>query len=114
MIYPFLIPIVAIIAGTLMALGFPLVRAYARRVELDGQQQQRVPREVLEQLARMEHAIEATAIEVERISEAQRFTTRLLTESVEANRASAARLAAPANGAALAHPNDVPSASLRG
>ena len=113
MIYPFLIPIVAIIAGTLMALGFPLVRAYARRVELDGQQA-RVPREVLEQLARMEHAIEATAVEVERISEAQRFTTRLLTESVDANRASAARLAAPANGAALAPPNDVPSASLRG
>ena len=113
MIYPFLIPIVAIIAGTLMALGFPLVRAYARRVELDAQQP-RVPREVLEQLARMEHAIEATAVEVERISEAQRFTTRLLSESVEANRAPAARLAAPANGASPAHPNDVPSASLRG
>ncbi len=31
-------------------------------------------------LARMEQAIEATAIEVERISEAQRFTTKLLTE----------------------------------
>ena len=31
-------------------------------------------------LARIESAIEAVAIEVERISEAQRFTTRLLTE----------------------------------
>jgi uncharacterized iron-regulated membrane protein len=113
MIYPFLIPIVAIIAGTLLALGFPLVRAYARRVELDGQQA-RVPREVLEQLARMEHAIEATAVEVERISEAQRFTTRLLSESVEADRVLAARLAAPANGAVPAHPNAAPSAALRG
>ena len=113
MIHPFLIPIVAIIAGTLMALGFPLVRAYARRVELDGQQP-RVPRELLEQLARMEHAIEATAVEVERISEAQRFTTRLLSENVEVNRATTARLTASANGAGLAHPNDVPSAAARG
>ena len=82
MIYPFLIPIVAIIAGTLMALGFPLVRAYARRVELDAQQP-RVPREVLEQLARMEHAIEAIAVEVERVSENQRFAARLLNERVD-------------------------------
>jgi uncharacterized iron-regulated membrane protein len=113
MIYPFLIPIVAIIAGTLMALGFPLVRAYARRVELDTQQP-RVPREVLEQLARMEHAIEATAVEVERISEAQRFTTRLLSESLDANRLHAGPLAAPANGAGPAHPNDSSSAARRG
>ena len=106
MISPFVIPIVAIIAGTLMALGIPLVRAFARRVELQGQQP-RVPREVLEQLARMEHAIEAMAVEVERISEGQRFTTRLLNESVEGNRAVAARLAPP-NGRA----NDVRAAEV--
>jgi hypothetical protein len=33
-----------------------------------------------ERLARVEAAVEAIAIEVERISEGQRFTTRLLTE----------------------------------
>jgi hypothetical protein len=33
-----------------------------------------------ERLARIESAVEAIAIEVERISEGQRFTTRLLTE----------------------------------
>lgn len=33
-----------------------------------------------QRLARIEAAIETVAIEVERISEAQRFTTRLLTE----------------------------------
>jgi hypothetical protein len=33
-----------------------------------------------ERLARIEGAVEAIAIEVERISEGQRFTTRLLTE----------------------------------
>ena len=31
-------------------------------------------------LERMEQAIDAIAVEVERVSEAQRFTTRLLTE----------------------------------
>ena len=31
-------------------------------------------------LARMEQAIDATAVEIERISEAQRFTTKLLVE----------------------------------
>ena len=33
-----------------------------------------------ERMARMEMAIESIAVEVERISEGQRFTTRLLTE----------------------------------
>ena len=104
---PFLIPIVAILAGTCMALGFPLVRAYARRVELEGQQS-RLPRELLDQLSRMEHAIESTAVEVERISEAQRFTTRLLTESLE--RGGNARLAPPLDvNAMTASPNGRPA-----
>ena len=36
--------------------------------------------EMSQRLARMEQAIEATAVEVERISEAQRFATKLLVE----------------------------------
>ena len=36
--------------------------------------------ELTQRLARMEQAIDATAVEVERISEAQRFTTKLLVE----------------------------------
>ena len=36
--------------------------------------------EIGQRLARMEQALDATAIEVERISEAQRFTTKLLVE----------------------------------
>ena len=39
-----------------------------------------LPREIGERLSRMEHAIEATAVEVERIGEGQRFLTRLFTE----------------------------------
>ena len=36
--------------------------------------------EVLARLERMEQAIDAVAVEVERISEAQRFTTKLLSD----------------------------------
>lgn len=36
-----------------------------------------------ERMARLESAVEAIAIEVERISEGQRFTTRLLTEQAQ-------------------------------
>jgi hypothetical protein len=38
------------------------------------------PRELADRLARMEQAVEATAVEVERIGEGQRFLTRLFTE----------------------------------
>jgi hypothetical protein len=56
----------------------PVFAAWARRVEA------RLPAEVLPdpRMERMERAIEAIAIEIERISEAQRFTTKLLSERV--------------------------------
>lgn len=44
------------------------------------------PRELGDRLSRMEHALEATSLEVERIGEGQRFLTRLFTEG-EAARA---------------------------
>ena len=37
--------------------------------------------ELLARLARVEQIVEATAVEIERISEGQRFTTRLLTDT---------------------------------
>jgi hypothetical protein len=37
-------------------------------------------------LERMEHAVDAIAIEIERISEGQRFTTRLLSERATTSR----------------------------
>ncbi len=39
--------------------------------------------EISERLARLENSADSTAIEVERISEAQRFTTKLLASSKE-------------------------------
>jgi hypothetical protein len=77
MIYPFLVPIVGIIAAAVMAIGIPLARAYARRIE---GAPHGVPPELNAQLAQMQQAIDAIAVEVERISEGQRFTTKLLAD----------------------------------
>ena len=42
--------------------------------------QPKVPEEVRARLERMENAIDSIAVEVERIAEGQRFTTKLLSE----------------------------------
>jgi hypothetical protein len=73
------IPLAGMSMIVLLALGVPFVRALARRWERDSVQQ-RVPSEVSARLERIEQAVDAVAIEVERISEGQRFTTRLLSE----------------------------------
>jgi hypothetical protein len=76
---PILIPIIAILSAPVIAIGLPIARAFARRIEAQAAQP-RVPADVVDRLARMEQAIDAIAVEVERISEAQRFTTRLLVD----------------------------------
>ena len=73
------IPIAGMTMIVLLSLGVPFVRALARRWERDSLQP-KVPPEVTARLERIEHAVEAVAIEVERISEGQRFTTKLLSE----------------------------------
>jgi hypothetical protein len=60
-------------------IGFPIARALARRIDRTGLKPN-VPVEVTSQLAQLNQAVEAIAVEVERISEGQRFTTRLLSE----------------------------------
>jgi hypothetical protein len=62
----------------------PLVRAFARRLEGPRTGSNKLDDESREQLQRMEHSMEAMAIEIERISEGQRFTTRLLSGREEA------------------------------
>lgn len=74
-----LIPIVLFIMIGVTAIGVPIARALARRIDR-GSGAPQVTGEVGGRLERMEHAIDAIAVEVERISEAQRFTTRLLSE----------------------------------
>ncbi len=59
--------------------GTPLARAYARKI---GNQavQPPVSLELQQRLEHMEQAIDSIAVEVERISEGQRFTTKLLAD----------------------------------
>ena len=64
---------------------FPLSIAFARRIwRRSSAVVTAVPREIGERLLRMEQAVEATAEEVERIGEGQRFLTRLFTEGESA------------------------------
>jgi hypothetical protein len=67
-------------AGLLLLL--PLVLAFARRIWRGSPVRSRGdhPLEGSPQIARLEQAVEAIAIEVERISEAQRFSAKLLSE----------------------------------
>ncbi|HRN53954.1 MAG TPA: hypothetical protein PK788_10685 [Gemmatimonadaceae bacterium] len=60
-----------------LVLGVPIVRAWAAR-----KREEPHPRMLATdvRLERMERAIESMAIEIERISEGQRFVTRLLAE----------------------------------
>jgi hypothetical protein len=79
MVQPGDIAIVAIVFGTVGSIAFPIVRAWARRLE--GKTSAALPLAGIEErLERIERAVEAMSIEVERISEGQRFVTKLLAE----------------------------------
>jgi hypothetical protein len=87
----------AYIVGTIfMVIALlPLSIALARRIwRRSATVVTSLPREITERLARMEQAVEATAEEVERIGEGQRFLTRLFTEG-EGARAIGAGAAQP-------------------
>lgn len=75
--------IVAIIGffttAIVIAMGVPLVRGLVRRWDRQGLQPP-MPVDISARLERIEQAIEAMSIEVERIAEGQRFVTRLMTE----------------------------------
>ena len=73
------VPLGAFATAVVLAIGVPVARAYSRRMDADARNP-RIPDEVASRLERMEQALEAVAIEVERISEGQRFTTKLLSE----------------------------------
>jgi len=60
-------------------IGLPIARAFARAMDRRGGSAQ-IPTEISSQLAHLNQAVDAIALEVERISEGQRFTARLLSE----------------------------------
>jgi len=74
-----LIPIVLFITMGFTAVMWPVARAFARRMDREAVQP-RLPLELQGRLERMEQAIDSIAVEVERISEGQRFTTKLLSD----------------------------------
>lgn len=64
-----------------VAVGIPLARAFGRWLDRRGAPAPRADTSLLEpRLERIEQAIDAVAIEVERISEGQRFTNKLMGE----------------------------------
>ena len=75
-----LVPLGGMAMIVTLALGIPLVRAYVRRLESRGVTQASLPGDVAARLERIEHAVDSVALEVERIAEGQRFTTKLLSE----------------------------------
>lgn len=87
----------AYVVGTIFMFVFllPLSIAFARRIwRRSAAVVTSFPKEITDRLSRMEHAVEATAEEVERIGEGQRFLTRLFTEG-EGARAIGAGAAQP-------------------
>ncbi|HMG70521.1 MAG TPA: hypothetical protein VK544_05360 [Gemmatimonadaceae bacterium] len=73
------VPLGAFVCAIILAIGVPVARAYSRRMDAESKYP-RLPNEVTQRLERMEQTLEAVAIEVERITEGQRFTTKLLSE----------------------------------
>jgi multidrug efflux pump subunit AcrA (membrane-fusion protein) len=63
-----------------IAVGLPIARAFSRRMDRRHAATPAADSETHNRLDRIEHAVDAIAIEVERISEGQRFTTKILGE----------------------------------
>lgn len=63
-----------------IVVGGPIARAIARRVDRGATPPQQIPADTSAQLRRIEEAVETMALEVERVSEGQRYLTRLQAE----------------------------------
>ena len=84
-----------------LALALPISIAWAKRILRRTPRTTPVPSDVTTRLERIEQAVDTIAIEVERISEGQRFVTRLMAERPVA---AASNQAASADSAGLQQP----------
>ena len=75
-----IISIAFFVMCAVIAIGFPIARAIARRTDRQGAAAPGADVDTRARLERIEQAVDAIAIEVERISEGQRFTTKLMGE----------------------------------
>lgn len=64
----------------IIVVGLPLMRAIARRIDRGTPVAAPIPKEIRDQLQQINQSVDAIAIEVERISEGQRFTTKMLAD----------------------------------
>jgi hypothetical protein len=64
-----------------MVVGWPLARAFGRRIESRAAAPAAIPAAITDQLQRIEQAVDAMSVEVERISESQRFMAKLQQQS---------------------------------
>jgi hypothetical protein len=60
--------------------GFPIMRAIGKRIERGAPVPVTIPAEMQAQMQHLMQSVDAIAIEVERISEGQRFATKMLSE----------------------------------
>ena len=65
---------------TVIALGIPIIRAFTRRMDRGPATPTLPSPDVVARLERIEQAVEAIAVEVERVAEAQRFSAKLQAE----------------------------------
>ncbi|MEP6495957.1 MAG: hypothetical protein ABJF01_24970 [bacterium] len=79
-----MVPIALFVCVAVSVIGVPIARAFARRLDRQPQQPSLAP-DVAARLERMEQALDTIAVEVERISEGQRFTTKLLSDRAGAS-----------------------------
>lgn len=77
------ISIAFFIMVAVMVVGWPIARAFGRRIERRGQVAT-LDAGTMDQLQRIEQAVDAMAIEVERISESQRFMAKLQHDTAQA------------------------------
>ena len=77
---PTIVMLGAFATAIVFAIGIPLTKAYSRKID-GAAKNPGIPAAVTNRLDRIEQAVEAIAVEVERISEGQRFTTKLLSEA---------------------------------
>ena len=82
MVQPGDLMMAAVVLGAGTTVLYPIARALARRIESGASARLSgvASAESDERLRRIEQAVEAMAVEVERVSEGQRFVTKLLAE----------------------------------
>jgi hypothetical protein len=73
-----IVPVAGIFMIIALSLGLPIVRSVTKRIER-GESFRQDP-ETAERLDRIEQAVDAMAVEVERIAEGQRFVTKVLAD----------------------------------